>query len=100
MRQNGAFPWGFGKTFSRGFFVHPMQTHPHLTALRAEALELAIGIDASLSGEIDGSVRSVCGCGITGALDRAAQIAERKRSRCARHCYAGNGASAMFLSDE
>jgi hypothetical protein len=44
--------------------------------LRAEALgDLAIGIGAS---EINGPVWAVSGRGTTGALDRVAQIAERK----------------------
>ena len=48
-----------------------------LNPLRAEALrDLAIGIDASLSGEIDGPVCSVSIAGPRGALDRVAQIAE------------------------
>src|SRR5215471_17488080 len=47
-----------------------------LNRLRAEALgDLAIGIDASLSGQIDGPVWSVSD---RGALDRVAQIAECK----------------------
>jgi hypothetical protein len=46
---------------------------------RAEALsDLAIGIDVS---EINGPVWSVSGRGTTGALDRVAQIAERKYCR-------------------
>jgi hypothetical protein len=43
------------------------------------AANLAIGIDASLSGEIDGPVRSTVGP--RGPLDRVAQIAERKYCR-------------------
>ena len=51
-----------------------------LNPLRAEALrDLAIGIDASLSGEIDGVLRIIRGT--AGALDRVAQIAERKYCR-------------------
>ncbi len=54
-----------------------------LNPLRAaEALgDLAIGFDASLSGEIDGPVRSVSDRRTAGALDRVAQIAERKYCR-------------------
>jgi hypothetical protein len=48
----------------------------------SEALgDLAIGIDGSLSGEIDGPVWSVSDRGTAGALDRVAQIAERKYCR-------------------
>jgi len=43
--------------------------------------DLAIGIDASLSGQIDGPVWSVSDRGTAGALDRVAQIAERKYCR-------------------
>ena len=50
-----------------------------LNCVRAEAFgDLAIGIDASLSGRIDGLVWSVSD---RGALDRVAQIAERKYCR-------------------
>ena len=53
-----------------------------LNRLRAEALgDLAIGIDASLSGEIDGPVCSVSIAGPRGPLDRVAQIADRKHCR-------------------
>jgi len=53
-----------------------------LNRLRAEALgDLAIGIDVSLSGEIDGPVWSVSDRGTAGALDRVAQIAEHKYCR-------------------
>jgi hypothetical protein len=53
-----------------------------LNRLRARALgNLAIGIDASLSGEIDGPVCSVSIAGPRGALDRVAQIAEHKYCR-------------------
>jgi hypothetical protein len=53
-----------------------------LNRLRAEALDdLAIGIDASLSGQIDGPVWSVSDRGTAGALDRVAQIADRKYCR-------------------
>ena len=53
-----------------------------LNRLRAEALcDLAIGIDASLSGQIDGPVWSVSDRGTAGPLDRVAQIAERKYCR-------------------
>jgi len=48
-----------------------------LNRLRAETLgDRAIGIDASLSGQIDGSVWSTAG-----PLDRVAQIAEHKYCR-------------------
>ena len=43
--------------------------------------DLAIGIDASLSGEVDGPVCSVSIAGPRGPLDRVAQIAERKYCR-------------------
>jgi hypothetical protein len=43
--------------------------------------DFAIGIDSSLSGEIDGPVWSVSDRGIAGALDRVAQVAERKYCR-------------------
>ena len=53
-----------------------------LNRLRVEALgDLAIGIDASLSGEIDGPVCSVSIAGPRGPLDRVAQIADRKHCR-------------------
>ena len=53
-----------------------------LNRLRAEALgDLAIGIDASLSGEIDGPGCSVSIAGPRGPLDRVAQIADRKHCR-------------------
>jgi hypothetical protein len=53
-----------------------------LNRLRAEALDdLAIGIDASLSGQIDGPVWSVSDRETAGALDRVAQIAEHKHCR-------------------
>src|SRR5262249_34106758 len=60
-----------------------MRTHPHPeTPFRAEALrDLAIGIDAGLSGEIDGPVWSVSDRGTAGALDRVAQMADRKHCR-------------------
>jgi hypothetical protein len=43
--------------------------------------DLAIGIDASLSGQMDGPVWSVFDRGTAGPLDRVAQIAERKYCR-------------------
>src|SRR5262245_13375972 len=53
-----------------------------LNPLRAEALgDLAIGIDASLSGEIDGPVRLYQTAGPRGPLDRVAHIANRKYCR-------------------
>jgi hypothetical protein len=53
-----------------------------LNRLRPEALgDLAIGIDASLSGEIDGPEWSYPPAGPRGPLDRVAQIAERKYCR-------------------
>jgi hypothetical protein len=53
-----------------------------LNPLRAEALgELAIAIDASLSGEIDGPKWSVSDRATAGALDQVAQIAERNYCR-------------------
>jgi hypothetical protein len=51
-----------------------------LNRLRAEALgDLAIGIDAGLSGQIDGPV--LVRIRPRGPLDRVAQIAERKYCR-------------------
>jgi hypothetical protein len=72
-----------------------MRTHRTLNPLRAEALrDLAIDIDASLSGEIDGPgvlriIRGTAGAlgsgvlnrGTAGALDRVAQIADHKYCR-------------------
>jgi hypothetical protein len=43
--------------------------------------DLAIGIDAGLSGQIDGPVWSVFDRGTAGPLDRVAQLAERKYCR-------------------
>jgi hypothetical protein len=79
--QNGAFPWVFGNAFSRGFFIHTMQTHPHPTALRAEAPRRRSHWHRCRSGEINGPVWSVSHRGTAGALDRLAQITEHKHRR-------------------
>jgi len=53
---------------------------PELPA-RGSPRDLAIGIDASLSGQLDCPVWSVSDRKAAGALDRVAQIAERKYCR-------------------
>src|SRR5438132_5226613 len=62
-----------------------------LNRLHAEARgDPGIGIDASVSGEIDGPVCSVSIAGPRGPLDRVAQIAEHKYCRPqARPCCLG-----------